>query len=226
MKIAAASDIHGFLWDEIPECDVMFLAGDLMPFIGHHSKKARLKWLDEDFRQWLLHVGYSSPKGVPVIGCAGNHDWPFYEYPEEVAALKLPWTYLQDSHTMFQGLKVYGTPWQRVFYDWAFNLQEHQLAGKWNLIPDDTDILLCHSPPKFYGDLTRDGRHEGSESLTWRIKQIEPKLVIFGHIHNGRGEARDNKTLYTNVSFLDESYHPVHGFWTMEMDFDEKKEED
>jgi Icc-related predicted phosphoesterase len=209
MKIAAAADLHGFLWDEIPECDVMLLAGDLLPF--RETKKQYLSFLDKRFREWLEYVK------VPVIACAGNHDEPFERWGRDVARLNLPWTYLEDDYTIFNGFKIYGTPWTKKFGDWSFMLPEHKLIGKWNNIPEDTDILLSHGPPKFYGDLTRDGNHEGSESLTWRIQQICPKLVLFGHIHEGRGEYQNSNTLMMNVSFVDRGIQPINGFWIGEI---------
>ena len=37
---------------------------------------------------------------------------------------------------------------QPVFCDWGFNLMRGQpIQEKWDLIPDDTDILITHGPP-------------------------------------------------------------------------------
>jgi len=37
---------------------------------------------------------------------------------------------------------------QPVFCDWAFNLERGEpLQKKWDLIPEDTDILITHGPP-------------------------------------------------------------------------------
>ena len=37
---------------------------------------------------------------------------------------------------------------QPVFCDWGFNLMRGQpLQEKWDLIPDDTDVLITHGPP-------------------------------------------------------------------------------
>lgn len=203
------SDLHGILPQELPECDAVLLAGDICP---HNNVYSQLEWLDGNFRRWLHKIK------KPVFACAGNHDWPFFEHPERCHRLHLPWEYLQDESASFKGLKIYGTPWQRRFYDWAFNLEEHQLAGKWNLIPDDTDVLICHSPPKYYGDMNSQGVSCGSEALTWRIMQIKPKLVVFGHIHPGRGEWRNSDTIFANVAMVDDHYQPVHKPWVVELE--------
>src|SRR4051794_33499553 len=116
----------------------------------------------------------------------GNHDFIFERQPDLVPK-SLRWTYLQDSSVEIDGLKIYGTPWQPWFYDWAFNLSEEELAKKWEMIPASTDILVCHGPPRGYGDVTQDNRRVGSPSLWDAIFRIRPRLCVFGHIHEGRG---------------------------------------
>ncbi|XP_059154721.1 metallophosphoesterase domain-containing protein 1-like isoform X2 [Physella acuta] len=56
--------------------------------------------------------------------------------------------YLMDSSIDVCGIKIYGSPWQPEFHGWAFNLPRGaQCLEKWNMIPDDTDILMTHGPP-------------------------------------------------------------------------------
>lgn len=123
-------------------------------------------------------------------------------------------------------------PWQRRFFDWAFNLDEPQLAEKYAMIPADTDVIISHGPPKGYGDsvMPRVFQEEGwpkliqvgSPSLTQKIEEIKPKLVVYGHIHQGYGsytyyhfftEGKPVSKLI-NASYVDETYkhtdkHPI-----------------
>ena len=206
MKLCAMSDTHGYLPKEIPVCDALLIAGDFCPRMPVYFQ---LQWLGFEFRSWLQELA------VPVFACAGNHDWLFFEYADDIP--KLPWTYLEDSSAWFKGLKIYGTPWQRVFFDWAFNLTEAQLAVKWREIPSDTDILICHSPPKFFGDLVKRGTHECSESLLRRIIEVEPKLAVFGHIHPGRGEWEHDGVKLANVAIMSDGYKVVNEPWVYEL---------
>lgn len=204
MKIVALSDTHGQLPQPqtIPDSDILLMPGDIC---NHTKAPGQLHWLDSKFRNWLNKINR------PVFACAGNHDWVFYEQADAVKRLDLPnFYYLQDSRFIYKGISIYGTPWQREFFNWAFNLKEHELVEKWNMIPDDTDILVCHSPPKFYGDKTPDGDFIGSETLTWRIGQIKPTLVVFGHCHNGYGVYQSGGTILANVSVLNEAYKLVN----------------
>jgi hypothetical protein len=138
--------------------------------------------------------------------------------------MTLPWTYLQDDLTEWEGWKIYGTPWQPWFCDWAFNLREPELKGRWDLIPTGVDILLLHGPPYGYGDAVarRSGaevvvEHTGSPGLLARIQELAPRLVVFGHIHEGRGEWRLGETIFANVTQMDASFRPVYPPWVCEL---------
>lgn len=50
-------------------------------------------------------------------------------------------------------------------------------------MPDDTDILLVHGPPK--GHLDFGGK--GCPNLLRELRRVRPSLVVFGHIHAGHG---------------------------------------
>jgi Icc-related predicted phosphoesterase len=204
----AISDQHGVL-PEIPPCDLLLIAGDVCP-VTNHNPWFQASWLREDFRRWLLAV-----PARKTIFVAGNHDFVFEQQPD-IVPRDLPASYLQDSGLEWEGLQIWGTPWQPWFFDWAFNLHEGDLAHKWALIPDNTDILVVHGPPHGYGDGVPelDGvRRTGSPSLLLRIRQVRPKLVVFGHIHEGRGQWRIGDSVLANVTILDEAYRHVHAPW-------------
>lgn len=199
MKICCVSDLHGYL-PEIPDCDLLLLAGDYSP-----HPKTELFWLGKYFAPWIAELS----QRMKIIGIAGNHDILFERYPDLVPQMK--WEYLKDSGTEFGGLKIYGTPWQLRFYDWAFNASEEELSRIWAKIPDDTDIFLLHGPPLGYGDFVPDdNKYVGSPSLLKRIEEIKPKLVVYGHIHAGYGQYSIDNTILVNVAHCDEKYRPVN----------------
>ena len=129
------------------------------------------------------------------------------------------WTYLQDNRITWKGFNFWGSPWQPRFWDWAFNADEPFLKHKWSLIPDDTDILILHGPPHGYGDFSPYGEeHTGSPSLTKRIVEINPKLVVAGHIHSAYGIYRLGDTIIVNASHVDEQYVPKNDPIIIELD--------
>ena len=53
-----------------------------------------------------------------------------------------------ESITLECGLKIYGSPYSPEFCNWAFSLKSTQdKIDCWSKIPDDTDILITHTPP-------------------------------------------------------------------------------
>lgn len=203
MKICCLSDLHGHILD-VPDCDLLILAGDYQT-----KKYGWIEWRDL-YCPWLNAI---ADRGIKIVGVAGNHDWMFIR--EKESMIKPNWTYLEDSGCEFQGMNIWGSPWQPRFWDWAFNLDEPELFRKWSFIPDETDILVLHGPPYGFGDLSpysrKNGEFErtGSPSLTKRIAEIQPKLVVCGHIHSGRGIYSLGETIIVNASCVDEKYIPV-----------------
>jgi Icc-related predicted phosphoesterase len=216
VKVCCCSDLHGQLL-EIPECDLLIISGDICPDRDSPFERCgspasmffQSKWLGSEFKEWL-----DSIPAKEVVACYGNHDYIGQRRPD--MAPKLRWHMLTDQSVEVLGLKIYGSPWQPYFYDWAFNAPpglegEAFLSTKWQNIPDDTDVIVVHGPPQGYGDVAPDGRTTGSPSLTARIFEIKPKLVVSGHIHSGYGQwtfSRDDATVghIVNASVLDESY--------------------
>ena len=202
LRITAVSDLHGHL-PRIDPCDLLLLGGDLCP-VTDHSIPTQARFLAGPFADWLSDV-----PALKIVGIAGNHDFIFQQEPDRVPA-GLRWTYLQDSSVEIAGLHIYGTPWQPWFGDWAFNAREPELIRHWAKIPDATDVLIVHGPPRGYGDLTITGNSTGSPALLDAIDRVRPKLALFGHIHEGRGLWTRGPTTLANVSYLNARYKAVH----------------
>jgi Icc-related predicted phosphoesterase len=126
--------------------------------------------------------------------------------------------YLNDSGINLFGLNIWGSPITPWFHDWAFNRERgDDIKKHWDLIPANTDILVTHGPPYKQGDLLcnkfkRDGEdpNVGCIDLLNRIKEIKPKISVFGHIHEAYGITEDEHTKYINASVLNENYKPVN----------------
>jgi len=135
-------------------------------------------------------------------------DFDPLEYAQQCRDVVCPstspaYTYLQDSSTtilppvagstvLSEGIQVYGSPWQPEFFNWAFNLYPGaELKEKWDMIPDTTDVLITHGPPRMILDRVDDGTFTGCAQLRDAIAQrVKPRLHVFGHIHEGYGRNR------------------------------------
>jgi Icc-related predicted phosphoesterase len=203
MKITFISDTHSSQ-SFIPNEDL--LGGDLIIHSGDYSNRG---FFNEtlDFFEWFSSLNYEYK-----IFIAGNHDFIFQDDPNKALESLKSYPdiiYLKDSSFEYNGIKIWGSPWQPVFYNWAFNLPRNgpEILSKWKMIPGDTDILITHGPPHGILDHLPNGFNCGCELLYDEIsKYINPKIHCFGHIHNGYGIRELNDTIYINASNLDEDY--------------------
>lgn len=190
MRIVAVADTHLFHEELlVPPGDVFVHAGDL-------CQRGTLEEL-ADVAEWIR----SLPHPIKIV-VAGNHDWPFVRNAPAARHLLGPSiNYLEDSGLELEGLKVWGSPWQPRFGSFAFNLDRGApLAEKWALIPENIDILITHGPPQGIGDLVWRGENVGCGELLKRVRAIEPRLHIFGHIHEAGGAWVAGRTLFANAT--------------------------
>lgn len=179
MNITCISDLHGY-YPYLEGGDILIIGGDLT---ARDTEKEY-----DDFWRWLCYQNYNK-----CIVIAGNHDNFLQNNPNFLKDCGDNIEYLCDSGTEFEGLKIYGSPWTKTFEGMnpnckAFTVDtEEELAEKWSIITKDTDILITHSPPKFGLDKTIHQDHVGSESLRDWIFINNPKLHIFGHVHESYG---------------------------------------
>lgn len=189
LTIVCVSDTHGRHRElAVPNGDLFLFAGDL----SNHGFPEDVS----EFDDWLGTL----PHPHKVVIC-GNHDFLFERDPADARRRIRHATYLQDSGAEVAGLKVWGSPWQPRFFDWAFNLDRGpDIAAKWALIPDDTDVLITHGPPAGILDMTSRGEATGCVDLLWRVQGLKPKLHLFGHIHEAAGVVETEDTLFVNAS--------------------------
>jgi hypothetical protein len=211
--------------EDLPGGDLIIHAGDIMN--SGYDKNDIL-----DFCTWFHLLEQYDAK----IFIAGNHDRMFENHPEGVQELIekfLDIDYLQDEQLTLYGdgpngdypegnIRIYGSPWQPEFYSWAFNLPKNgiEIAGKWEAIPDNTDILITHGPA--FGTLdTVAGRQYdnlGCELLAERIERLKPKIHVCGHIHSGYGYVFKDGTHFFNAAILDEQYNYTQKPMTFDWD--------
>ena len=201
MKIVCISDTHGIhdrMLHQIPKGDILLHAGDI-------TRRGRLEDLS-DVEQFFGDLPHPHKVFTP-----GNHDWCFEREREEAVSRVSSASCLIDEEIDIGGLKIWGSPWQPEFHDWAFNLPRgKELADVWAKMPDDCDIVITHGPPRGIGDRCSDGRHEGCDDLRQRIAEVRPKLHLFGHIHEAYGVEEAGGTVFANASICNLAYRPVH----------------
>ena len=235
MKITFISDTHTqHKKIELPGGDILIFSGDFMGS-GYRVYEAQsfLKWFSEQPYKYKIFI-------------AGNHDRYCENNPELFEALVDDYVeqnviYLKDDMIEVEGLKIYGTPWQPYFCNWAFNISDSDiLTSLYQNIPEDLDILITHCPPyntldkthitpAYYDNTVNCGEEPlGSKELETVLSELgehRPKIHCFGHIHGDGGnivglpyltKPYPGGVCYINASVCDENYNPINKIVTID----------
>lgn len=208
MKIWHISDTHtyhGFL--KVPEgIDMVIFSGDCSnprdPYTNEQEVRNFIEWFDNLEIQHKIFV-------------AGNHDTSIERgLITEENFHQCCIHYLENTSVEIEGLKIFGSPLTPTFGNWAFMKPSFKLERVWkNIIDDDVDIVITHGPPKTVLDLSENRQRQlefcGDKSLLNRIKEVNPKLHCFGHIHNfkdiinrGTRTVEGLQTIFSNGSVV------------------------
>lgn len=190
MRILHISDTHGAhrRLGNLPSADVVVHSGDFT-MVG--SKNEALDFLD-----WFCAL----PHRHKIFIC-GNHDDCLYG--ANIDGLDRNVHYLCNSGVEIDDVKFYGVP--MFMADCITEWQNRHYAA----IPDDTDVLITHTPP--YGMLDFDDNiNYGSEELLQRVIAVSPRLHLFGHIHRQYGVTDNGFTQFSNGAIMNEDYMTRH----------------
>ncbi|KAF8311558.1 Metallo-dependent phosphatase, partial [Clavulina sp. PMI_390] len=192
-RFVCISDNHGAT-PRVPRGDVLIHSGDLSMYARKKSRDATMTWLK------------ALPHPVKLV-IAGNHDRmldpEIYEAegdPEHYqnmrsqlvgdAAVAAKINYLQFESAIIPpaSWKAFGSPATPWYSAGAFQYWENEAQAVNSLIPEDTQILLTHGPPKGILDQSKRGKSVGCPELTrpggW-LPHV--RLHVFGHIHEAWG---------------------------------------
>ncbi|KAK4129997.1 Metallo-dependent phosphatase [Trichocladium antarcticum] len=179
IRVVCLSDTHGILPAHVPPGDVLVHCGDLSRDGSRDEIQRQVDWMRglEGFAGGKVLVG-------------GNHDaWldPRVRGDGEGEVDFTGVEYLCDRMVQlrFEGgrrLNVYGwgtVPWCGEGFAYQYPREKHPWAGR---IPDETDILVTHTPPAHHCD-----NGLGCAGLLEEVWRVKPKLHVFGHVHVGHG---------------------------------------
>lgn len=214
-RFVCISDNHNNYDFELPHGDILIHSGDFTRNGTESEIKIFLDWL-KTLVQYRLKI---------VI--VGNHESKRFYSNKKYKELPLPVeqfktdrslitdygiVYLQDQtyEDSLTGWKFYGSGW----------LSEHckdpkEIQSHWSQIPSDTDILITHGPPHSILDTAHNGYSLGCKELLKTVTTIvQPKLHVFGHVHNGYGQLKNEeqfgKTLFINASLCDSRFEIIN----------------
>jgi len=193
MKILHISDTHGthdqFVVGAMPDADVIVHSGDAtnnrIPALNHNEFL--------DFVEWYKFLPYQYK-----IYVAGNHDTFIYNNKKEAEGIleEAGIIYLNKQSCVIGGLTFYGDPTTPRYGDWAFMCKRESIVRHWDIIPEDTEILITHGPPKYILDINGELDSVGDSALYKRIMRLRHiRACLFGHIHDNR-KIKNHGVLY------------------------------
>ena len=196
MILTAFGDTHGHHRDlTLPPGDVLICSGD---FMRTGNDLAEII----DFNNWLGEQPHAYKLVVP-----GNHDLAFEGTSASLArSLLTNATYLENSGTEIGGCLFWGSPQTPAFNNWAFNAERgSEIRRYWNMIPNATDVLITHGPPRMILDrIVGNPDHLGCTDLLERLNIVQPSVHIFGHIHSSYGFYHSGHMRFYNVAVVNE----------------------
>ncbi|KAK1755816.1 calcineurin-like phosphoesterase [Echria macrotheca] len=195
IRVVCLSDTHSRIPPNLSgvEGDLLIHAGDLTDDGSRESIQRQVDWI-------------ASLKFGEKVVVAGNHDgWldPEWRGRRRGAGVdqqqgqeggkdeEIEWRgvrYLQDEMVTleFKGgrrLNVYGRSGVPRCGDDSHAFQYDRENHPWRgTIPEETDVLVTHTPPRFHRDLSL-----GCDGLLEEVWRVKPRLHVFGHVHWGHG---------------------------------------
>lgn len=222
MKVVAMSDLHGTLLpvEDIEPCELVCISGDIVPLNVQANSRKTKSWLRNKFKPWCESLPCDK-----VVFIAGNHDFYLQDldfmysvFPKDGKVTYLfheGYTYTSKDGKEYS---IFGTPYCKIFGNWAFMDTNERLIELYEDIPENLDILLTHDQPYGWGDILEqlitpwaDSSHIGNQPLAQAILKKQPKYLFCGHLHSTTHNCVEiGKTKRYNVSIKDERYDPVY----------------
>ena len=220
MKICALSDTHGYydMSNIDQDTELLLIAGDVVDLDCQRYMNYSEEWFNTTFVDMIGEL----PKSIKqIVMVGGNHDFYLERKHKDLTELfnKLNIVYLNNrsyDYISEEGkiIKIFGSPYCKIFGNWAYMISNESLEKKFSKIPEDIDILLTHDAPYGTSDICfqdvywNTHEHIGNIPLQKAIIEKHPKWNIHGHLHSSNHlPEKLQETNVVNVSLLDENYH-------------------
>ncbi|HUK83625.1 MAG TPA: metallophosphoesterase [Verrucomicrobiae bacterium] len=192
MNLAAFADVHddfAFVTDtlrSVGAVDVVVIAGDLTNCGTPTEVEAALA-------QWQLFA----PRLVAV---AGNMDSPAIDRALVERGVSIDGRCQVVGDVAFFGCSAapvsIGTPYEIPEEEIAARIQRGFAQAQASGV--STLVFVPHAPPYGAVDRVWSGAHAGSRAVREFVDRHQPALVLCGHIHEARGQARLGNSVIVN----------------------------
>ncbi|KAF2263800.1 Metallo-dependent phosphatase [Lojkania enalia] len=205
IRVVCISDTHNQIPDDIPPGDILIHAGDLTNNGSVAEIQKQVDFLNSLPHKEIVvisgnHDTYLDPRTRPSLSehqRSGSIDWKRVHYLQHRRlSLTLPIDpspsdsdrarLLSSKH---RRIRIYGAPQIPACGPMSVHAFQYERGrDAWSeTVPEDTDILITHTPPKYHLDLPMPAGM-GCEHLLKEVKRVKPILHVFGHVHWSAGQ--------------------------------------
>lgn len=205
VRVVCISDTHNHAPGEgytLPSGDILIHAGDLTNQGTHTELSKAMSWLSKaDFPVKIIVAGNHD---ISLdLAYSLRHETGWKVLPEDLEACRKlvgdspDFIYLEHSAITIDlpekdvSIRIFGSPYSpdRGKQNWAFQYDGNSAAALWDAVPENTDILITHTPPAGICDQSKHWQEGGCSDLSTALSRIRPSLHVCGHCHEGRGAA-------------------------------------
>ncbi len=246
MRITHISDTHNKhkqLNGKLPGGDLLIHSGDFTSIGREHEVEGFIKWFNEidNYTNKVFIAGnhdLTFESEILLKNKSEYFDRKFYSN-QNPANGKPQWLeillngelddnvfYLENSFLMLDDIKIWGSPYSPSFgHGWAFNsARGYDINSIWSKIPNDTEIVITHTPIYGYCDRTQNTyENVGCANLYHRLNELEPHLHFSGHIHEAYGYKQTHWGYAFNGCNCDLTYEVYNEPITFDYEFSKKE---
>lgn len=218
LTFVCISDTHSQhdLMPPLPKGDILLHTGDFTLDYGTPEElNSFATWIEkQDFKHKIIIAGNHEITFDVKREAHYKKTWPNlkdldFAETKKLLTDKKTFVYLEDSFTIVEGIKIYGTPYNPICFDYGFQREESELKEIYEKIPVDSDIVMTHTPPHGILDKCNSGDIAGSPSLRdILLNKVNNKVSVFGHIHEAHGKQKIGEKLFLNSAIVDTSQPP------------------
>jgi predicted phosphodiesterase len=209
IRVVCFSDTHTHIPEDVPEGDILIHAGDMTNAGSLVEIQKQVDWLSSLPHKEIVvisgnHDTYLDPRTRPSLSeeeRRGNIDWKRVHYLQHRKLSLTIETEAQDAGSATsqtpllaerrpqRRIRIYGAPQIPACGPMSVHAFQYPRGqDAWSeTIPEDTDILVTHTPPKHHLDLALP-TGLGCEHLLAEVRRVKPTLHVFGHVHWGAGQ--------------------------------------
>jgi Icc-related predicted phosphoesterase len=120
------------------------------------------------------------------------------DIPQTVEVLEEMDASIHNLQAEFKGWKLFGFGGALPGGGTPFEIEEDILERSLRSVAVQGGVMITHCPAYGMNDLTKNGRHLGSQGILRVANEFKPVLALAGHVHEAQGRVVAKDTMFVN----------------------------